>query len=152
MIRILTVAVIALVACAPAATAQTAPPPVTLPVQDSPPPAPGEAEFEASAEAFGAKMAAMQQEMQAALAEAGGDAARQAASLDAVEARYQPDAEAFATALETFMNGQAAAAPEAERAGILAGLAQALPQLRAVPRLVRTQVEEAAAQAAAPAP
>ena len=96
-------------------------------------------------------MEAMQAEMQTAVADAGGDAARQAASLDAIEARYQPDADAFATAFETFMNQQMAAAPETERAGMLAGLTQALPQLRSVPRLVRTQIEQAAA-AAAPAP
>ena len=92
-------------------------------------------------------MEAMQAEMQTAVADAGGDAARQAASLDAIEARYQPDADAFATAFETFMNQQMAAAPETERAGMLAGLTQALPQLRSVPRLVRTQIEQAAAAA-----
>ena len=137
--------VVALSTLAPAVTAQTAP---ATPAET---PAPGEAAFEATAEAFGARMEAMQAEMQTAVADAGGDAARQAASLDAIEARYQPDADAFATAFETFMNQQMAAAPETERAGMLAGLTQALPQLRSVPRLVRTQIEQAAA-AAAPAP
>lgn len=138
--------VVALSTLAPAVDAQTAP---TTPAEA---PAPDEAEFEAIAEAFGTKMEAMQAEMQTAVADAGGDAARQAAALDAIEARYQPDADAFATAFEAFLNQQMAAAPETERPGMLAGLAQALPQLRSIPRLVRTQVEQAAAQAATPAP
>ncbi|WP_309629601.1 hypothetical protein [Brevundimonas sp.] len=137
--------VFALSTLAPAVTAQTAP------VTPAEAPAPGEAEFEATAEAFGEKMEAMLTEMQTAVADAGGDAARQVAALDTIEARYQPDADAFATAFEAFMNQQAAAAPETERAGILAGLAQALPQLRSVPRLIRAQAEQAA-QAATPAP
>lgn len=137
--------VVALSTLAPAVAAQTAP---ATPAEA---PAPGEAQFEATAGAFGEKMEAMQAEMQTAVADAAGDAARQAAALDAIEARYQPDAEAFATAFETFLNQQMAAAPETERAGMLAGLAQALPQLRSIPRLVRTQVEQAA-QAATPAP
>ncbi|WP_425989440.1 hypothetical protein [Brevundimonas sp. TWP2-3-2] len=112
------------------------------------PATPGEAAFEATAEAFGVKVEAMQAEMQTAVAEA--DATRRAASLDAIEARYQPDADAFATAFDTFMNQQMAAAPETERAGMLAGLTQALPQLRSVPRLVRTQIEQAATAAPAP--
>lgn len=145
MIRALIIAA-ALSTMAPAVSAQTA---SATPAEA---PAPGEAAFEATAEAFGARMEAMQAEMQTAVADAGGDAARQAASLDAIEARYQPDADAFATAFETFMNQQMAAAPETERAGMLAGLTQALPQLRSVPRLVRTQIEQAAAAAAAPAP
>ena len=114
-------------------------------------PAPGQAEFEATAEAFGAKIEAMQQEMQTAVADPGGNAATRAAALDAIEARYQPEADAFASALETFLNQQMAAVPETERPGMLAGLAEALPQIRSVPRLVRTQVEQAA-QAAPTAP
>ncbi|WP_428151406.1 translation initiation factor IF-2 [Brevundimonas sp.] len=143
MIRALVVAA-ALSILAPAAIAQTAP---TTPAAA---PAPGQAEFEATAEAFGTKMEAMQQEMQAAVADAGADAARRTTSLDAIEARYQPEAEAFATAFEAFMNQQAGAAPATERAGMMAGLAQALPQLRAVPHLVRTQIEQAATAAPAP--
>jgi len=134
--------VAALSTMAPAVSAQTAP---ATPAEA---PSPGEAAFEATAEAFGAKVEAMQAEMQTAAAEA--DATRRAASLDAIEARYQPDADTFATAFETFMNQQMAAAPETERAGMLAGLTQALPQLRSVPRLVRTQIEQAATAAPAP--
>ena len=134
--------VAALSAIGPAVSAQTAP---ATPAEA---PAPGAAEFEATAEAFGAKVEAMQGEMQTAVAEP--NAARRAASLDAIEARYQPDADAFATAFETFLNRQMAAAPETERAGMLAGLTQALPQLRSVPRLVRTQIEQAATSAPAP--
>ncbi|WP_426052138.1 translation initiation factor IF-2 [Brevundimonas sp. SL161] len=143
MIRALVIAA-ALSTMAPAVSAQTAP---ATPAEA---PSPGEAAFEATAEAFGAKVEAMQAEMQTAAAEA--DAARRAASLDAIEARYQPDADAdaFATAFEVFMNQQMAAAPETERPGMLAGLTQALPQLRSVPRLVRTQIEQAATAAPAP--
>ena len=141
MIRALVIAA-ALSTMAPAVSAQTAP---ATPAEA---PSPGEAAFEATAEAFGAKVEAMQAEMQTAVAEA--DATRRAASLDAIEARYQPDADAIATAFETFMNQQMAAAPETERAGMLAGLTQALPQLRSVPHLVRTQIEQAATAAPAP--
>lgn len=115
-------------------------------------PAPGEAEFQAAAMAFGTRIQTMGEEMQAAVTAAAGDTARQDADLDAIEARYQPDIDAFVLALEAFVQQQAAAAPEGDRAEMLAELAEAGPQIRAVPGQVRTQIEAAATAApAAPA-
>ncbi|WGM32811.1 hypothetical protein [Brevundimonas sp. NIBR11] len=146
MIRALLVAAV-LSTAAPAALAQTtAPAPSTeAPAAD----APGEAEFEARAEAFGERMQQMGEEMQAAITAAAGDSAKQDADLDALEARYQPDVDAFVAALEGYVAQQAALVPEAQRAEMNAGIAAALPQIRAYPRQIRAQVEQAAA---APAP
>lgn len=97
MIRALVLA--AALASAPALVlAQDAPAPAAEAA-----PAPGEAELEAAAAAFGARIQTMGEEMQAAVTAAGGDAAKQDADLDAIEARYQPDVDAFLAALETFL-------------------------------------------------
>ena len=91
----------------------------------------------------------MAEEMRNAVSAAGGDAAKQGADLDAIELRYQADAEAFALALEAFVNQQAAGVPEDQRGAMTAGMTGALPQIRSYPQQVRAQVEAAAA---APAP
>ncbi|MBU2379945.1 MAG: hypothetical protein KJ824_12330 [Alphaproteobacteria bacterium] len=150
MIRIVpaAVAVAAVLAFAPAALAQTAPAEAGQAATGETP-GPSEAQFEARAEAFGVRMQAMATEMQSAVAGAGGDAAKQDADLDAIEARYQAYADTFATELSAFVSAQAEAAPEEERAGMTAGIAGALPQIRAIPATVRSQVEQAAATAAA---
>lgn len=114
--------------------------------------APGEAEFEAKAEAFGGRMQQMGQEMQAAITAAAGDAAKQDADLDALEAQYQPDVDAFVVALEAFVAQQAGQVPEDQRAEMNAGIAAALPQIRAYPQQIRAQVEAAAAAQAATPP
>ena len=139
---------LALGVATPAALAQTADTPATVA------PAMTEAEFEAVAEAFGERMQAMASEMQAAIADAAGDVAMKDASLDAIEARYQPEADGFASALETFLNQQAAAAGAAEggeaaQAQIAAALSMALPQIRGIPQKVRSETEQAAAAAPA---
>ncbi len=108
-------------------------------------PAPGEAEFQAAAVAFGARVQAMGEEMQAAVTAAGGDAAKQDADLDAIEAHYQADIDTFVLALETFVRQQAAGAPDGDRAEMLSELEEAGPQIRAVPGQVRAQIEAAAA-------
>ncbi|MFC5344741.1 translation initiation factor IF-2 [Brevundimonas staleyi] len=147
MIRALLVA--AALAAAPAAFAQTA----SAPAAPAAPQTPGEAEFEALAQAFGAKMEAMQDEMSAVITNTAGDPARRDSELDAIEARYQPEADAFATAVQTFAHGQAAQLPEAQQAEMRAQIEAAMPQIRGVPNQVRTGIETAAAQAeAAPAP
>lgn len=127
---------------APAATA-----PATQGAQSA-----DEAAFEARAEAFGQTMQAMAGEMSAAITAAGGDAAKQDADLDAIEARYQADVDAFAADLTAFVERQAALAPEEERAGMTAGVAAALPEIRGIPAMVRSQVEAAAVGVAAPEP
>lgn len=114
--------------------------------------APGEAEFEARAEAFGERMQTMAEEMRNAVSASGGDAVKQDADLDAIELSYQPDVEAFAAALEAFVNQQALAVPEDQRGAMTAGMAAALPQIRAYPQQVRAQVEAAAVAPPAEAP
>lgn len=152
MIRALLVAAV-LSTAAPAVLAQDAPAAPAAPeAPAAEAPAPGEAEFEAAAQAFGLSVQAMAQEMQTAVTNAAGDAAKQDADLDAIEARYQADTEAFASALETFVGQKTAAAPESERAGMAAELAEALPQIRSYPQMVRAQIEQAATPAPTPAP
>ena len=120
--------------------------------QDAPaaPPA-AEAAFEARGEAFGARMQGMGAEMQAALTAAGTDQAKARTDLDAIVARYQPEADAFAVEFGTFFAAQMAAAPEEQRAA-MSGMAPAITaQIKGVPAMVRGQVEQAATAAAAPA-
>lgn len=109
----------------------------------------GEAEFRALTEAFERGMQAMQQEMRTAVSDAGEDIVARTAALDAIEERYQPDAEAFASTFEVFIAHKRETASEEERAEIDSGLGEAASQLRAVPRSVRTVVEQ---EATAPAP
>lgn len=115
-------------------------------------PSPGEAEFQAAAVAFSTRIQAMAEEMQAAVTAAAGDATKQDADLDAIEARYQTDVDAFVTALETFVQQQATIVPESERAEMLSGLEEARPQVRAVPQQVRAQIEAGAAAQATASP
>ena len=152
MIRVLVLAC-ALTAFAPAAFAQTAPAPAPSAEASAADTAePGEAEFEAKAEAFGQRMQQMGEAMQAAVTAAAGDAAKQDADLDAIEAQYQPDVDGFVTALEAYVAQQTSIVPEAQRAEMSAGLAAALPQIRSYPQQIRAQVEQGAAQPAADTP
>lgn len=150
MSRVLIVAsvlALALGAIAPAALAQSDAAQATAPMAGL-----TEAEFEALAQAFGRRMEGMAGEMQAAINEAAGDAAKQDAALDAVEARYQTDADAFASALETFLNHQASLAGEGAaeaQAQVATALSAALPQIRTLPQQVRARAEQAAVAAAA---
>ena len=112
-----------------------------------PPAASAEVEFEAKADAFAARMQTMAGEMQTAIINAGDDTAKKDTDLDAIEARYQPEVEAFAGVVEAFVNAQAAGAPPEQRASVDGAIAAALARVRAYPQQVRTQVE-AAVQAA----
>ena len=151
MIRALVLAVaLSSVSSLPLAQEAPAAPPASAEVPQAQ--AAGEAEFEARAEAFGERMQAMAEEMRNAVGAAGGDAAKQDADLDAIELRYQADAEAFAVALEAFVNQQAAGVPEDQRGAMTAGMTAALPQIRSYPQQVRAQVEAAAAAPAPDAP
>ena len=132
---------------AAAPTPQTAPAPEAE--ADDEAKSPEEAAVEAAGEAFGARMEAMSQEMQAAATAAGADKDKAKADLDAIQARYQPDADAFAATLTEFIRGQVGAVPEDQRAGMTAALEQVGPTIKGVPAQVRAQVEQAAA---APAP
>ncbi len=140
MIRALILAAV-LATSAFAAPAQAAQPPAAQDV----PPSPAEAEFEALAQAFGARMEAMEADIGAAITNTAGDPARRDLELDAIEARYQPDAAAFAAALETFANGQADLLPEPQKSEMKAGIVEALPRIRGVPQAVRAAMEQAVA-------
>ena len=134
------------------AFAQTAPAP-TAPAQAAPaetPPSPEAAAFEARSDAFGARIQTMAQEMQDALTAAGADTARRASDLDAIEARYQPEVDAFIADLQAFIETQASTLSPDEAAQMRAGVMAALPQIQGVPRMVRTQIEQGAATAATP--
>lgn len=134
--------------------AQTAP--RTAPSQPAAAEPDAEAALEARGEAFGERMKAMSEEMQAALAAKGGDAAAARADLDAVQARYQPEADAFAEDLAAFIRGQAAQVPdEAQRAQVLATADLVKPQIAAIPAQVRAEIENPSEdddEDAAPAP
>lgn len=157
MIRVLVLAA-ALTAVAPSALAQEVPyesvatpaAPLAPPAPAAPALSPAEVEFEARAQAFGLRMQEMGVEMQNAITGAAGDAAKQDADLDGIEARYQPDVDVFVAALQAYVMSQQAVAPEAERAAMQTSLAAALPQIRAFTSSIRSQLEQAATAAPAP--
>ena len=145
MIRTLVIAAV-LASSAPVSMAQVAYAPAEAPAA---PAASSDAEFETVANAFGARMEAMQQEMATVINNTPGDPTRRDADLDAIEARYQPEVDAFAVAMEAFANSQVALLPEAQQEQMRAQIAVALPQIRALTLQIRTGLEQAAAQAAA---
>lgn len=110
-----------------------------------------EAAFEARAEAFQQAMGAMQGEMQAALTAAGSDRAKANADMDAIAARYQPQADAFANELDAFITSQLPVMPPEAQAQ----MAQMGPMLRGqitgAPATIKAGLIQQAAAAAAPA-
>lgn len=110
-----------------------------------------EAAFEARAEAFQQAMGTMQGEMQTALTAAGADQAKANADMDAIAARYQPQADAFAVELDAFITSQLPVMPPEGQAQ----MAQMGPMLRAqiigAPGTIKAGLLQAAAAAAAPA-
>ena len=112
---------------------------------------PEEAAFEAKAEAFQQAMGAMQGEMQTALTAAGPDQAKANADMDAIAARYQPQADAFATELDAFITSQLSVMPPEAQAQ----MAQMGPMLRGqittAPATIKAGLLQAAATAAVPA-
>lgn len=95
-----------------------------------------EAAFQAKGEAFGARMDAMGAEMRTAVTEAAGDRAKAGAALDAIVAKYQPEADAFAVELQAFIASQMGNVPEEQRA-----------QVEAMAPLISARVTGAPAQA-----
>lgn len=144
-------AALALASAAPA-LAQDAPAPAPAPA----PANPEDAAFQATAEAFGARMQSMSAELQAtvgAAIQAGGDEASAIAAADGVLVNYTGDINAFADALSTYLTALAAR-PEnaANSATILQARDTQVAEVRNIPETVRGQVREAvAAAAAAPA-
>jgi hypothetical protein len=127
--------------------AQTAP--AADPVAEA---AGAEAAFEARAEAFQQAMGTMQEEMQAALTAAGTDQVKANADLDAIAARYQPQADTFANELDAFITSQLPVMPPEAQAQ----MAQMGPALRAqitgAPATIKAGlIQQAAGAAAAPA-
>lgn len=114
----------ALLAFGAPAFAQDAPPaPPAAPAVD----AAAQAAFEAKGEAFEAAVEEMTREMQAAATAAAGDTAKANADLDAIAARFQPRADAFANELDAFLASQLPAMPPE----VQAQMAQMGPMLRA---------------------
>lgn len=115
---------------------------------------PAEAEMEARAAAFQARMESLQTELSAVVdGPDGGDEAKRMAAADAILARYQPDFDAFASAFETFLDGQlAASTDEAERQQLTDARGKVGPAIRGIAPQIRVAVQEAiTAAAAAPA-
>lgn len=136
--RLLSAAVAAffLTASAPAVAQQAAPP---APQAEAAPL--DEAAMDAAGDAFGVRMEAMQAEMQNVLTAAGGDKDKAKSDLDAIQARYQPEADAFAETLTTFLRTKLAAMPADQQAEMQEGLARLGPVIRGIPAQVRGQVE-----------
>lgn len=109
-----------------------------------------EAAFEARAEAFQQAMGEMQGEMQAALTAAGTDQVKANADMDAIAARYQPRADAFANELDAFLTSQMPVMPPEAQAQ----MAQMGPMVRAqitgAPASIKAGLIQAAAAPAAP--
>ena len=136
------VAVLALTTPAFAAGQAAAPAPQAAPAPTQEADSPEEAAFEAKAEAFGQVMETMASEMQAAAAQA--DKTKAKADLDAIQAKYQPQVDAFAEDVQTFAVSSGQATPEQ--------LAPAIQQIKGIPADVRGKIDAAAvAAAAAPA-
>jgi hypothetical protein len=144
-VRVLAAAAVLAFALPAAAQEAPAAPPAAPAAADA------EAAMEAKAEAFEARMLEMRNEMKAAAAAAGGDQAKATANLDAIQARYQPEVDAFATEVTTFINSQLAVMPEDQRAQMTAMIPVIEAQVRNVPAQIRTEATTAPAAPAAPA-
>lgn len=126
---------------APAAT------PATPPAAEAVDPA--EAALDAKGEAFGARMQTMGAEMQSAITAAAGDKTAADAALDAIVARYQPEADAFSAELKTFFDARATTGTEEEKAEMATAASTVVPMIQGLPAMVRGRIQQAAA---APAP
>ena len=89
-------------------------------------------------------MGEMTSEMQAAATAASGDQAKASADLDAIAARYQPEADAFAETLKGFIASQMASLPpEAQAQAAMAG-PMIDAQVRGIPAQAKAEVLAAA--------
>ena len=140
-----TFAAIAVLAFATPVFAQTAP--SADPVAAA---AAAEAAFTARAEAFQQAMGTMQGEMQTALTAAGADRVKANADLDAIAARYQPQADAFANEMDAFITSQIPVMPPEAQAQ----MAQMGPAVRAritgAPATIKAELIQQAATGAVP--
>lgn len=104
-----------------------------------------EAAFEAKGQVFAAVMEAMFEEMDTAVSNAEGDRAKAEADLDAIVARYQPQADAFADELDAFLTAQLPLMPEEARAEMTRMGPTIRSQIIAAPATVKAGVLQAAA-------
>ncbi len=109
-----------------------------------------EAAFEAKAEAFQQAMGTMQGEMQTALTAAGADQVKANADLDAIAARYQPQADAFADELDAFIASQLPIMPPEAQAQMVQMGPMIRGQITGAPATIKAGVLQAAAAATAP--
>ena len=144
--RAVLAASVVLAFAAPALAQEAPPAPAAAPAAD-----PAEAAFEAEAEAFQARMETMGAEMQAAMTAAGGDSAKANTDLDAIVARYQPEADAFAASFEAFFAIKLAEAPEEQRGQMTQIGPMVSGQIKGAPAMVKMQMLQAAAAPAAAA-
>lgn len=135
----------ALMAATPVLAQEAAP--SSPPASDT---AAAEAAFEARAEAFEGRIRQMGEEMGVAIADAGPDLAKRDADLDAIEARYQPEIDAFVSDLEAFVGPQFAALPADQQAGARTGFEAGMAQIRGLPAMMRAQAEQSADAPPAP--
>lgn len=148
-IRLILAAAAAMAVAAPA-FAQDAPAPQSPPAAEATDPA--EAALEAKGEAFGQHMQAMAGEMQSAITAAAGDTARANTALDAIVARYQPEADSLAADVEAFIASQMATSTDAEEKAQMASAGPAaVAQIKGVPAMIRGQIQASATAAPAPA-
>lgn len=133
----------AVFAFAAPALAQTPPPAPAAPA--APAQSAEEAAFEAKAEAFGARMQQMGGEMQAAVTAAAGDTAKANTDLDAIAARYQPDADTFADEVAAFITAQSASAPAEQQAQMAQMIPMITAEVKGAPAKVKADVLTAAA-------
>jgi len=109
-----------------------------------------EAEMEAKTQAFEARMAEMNKELQAALDGSGGNADKAKADTDAIITRYTPDITGFTTDFESFLNGQIEQETAAEKRQQMVTIRdQALPVIRTIPDQLRNSIQQAIANQAA---
>ena len=101
---------------------------------------PDEAAMEAKGEAFSNRMQAMAMEMQTAATAAAGNTTKASTDLDAIMARYQPDADAFAADLEAFIAAQSANGTAEDQAQAAAAGPALVAQMKGIPAMIKGQI------------
>ena len=146
-LRLIIPAVAAFAMAAPA-LAQTAPAPAPAAAPAAPAVAgPDEDAVEAASAAFEAQIEQMTTEIQSAKTAAGTDTAKANADADAIVARYQPKADAFAEMVKAFIATQPV--PPEQQGQVTA----AIEQVRGIPKMARDHAMNLEpAPAATPAP
>ena len=136
----------ALMMAAPA-LAQTTPAPAPAPAAPATTAGPDEDALEAASAAFEAQIEQMTTEIQSAKTAAGTDTAKANADADAIVARYQPKADAFAEMVKAFIATQPV--PPEQQGQVNA----AIEQVRSIPKMARDHaMNPEPAPAATPAP